>query len=387
MFRFSPSPTGDMHIGNLRAAIINFICARQRNDKFIVRIEDIDKARNIEGKDQDILNILKICGISYDDLYYQSNNFKYHLQFASKMLDEKKAFMCFCTPEELEAKEKMAKESSKAYKYDGKCENLSSKEILESTKSFVIRIKKPDQDISFSDAVKGDLTFEQESLESLDSFVIMNTDKYPTYNFACAIDDMLQGITYIIRGEDHLSNTPKQEHIRQSLGYNESVTYAHLPAILDNDGKKMSARDDGSSVQWLLDQGYLPEAIVNYLILLGNKTPKEIFTLEEALDWFEIESLSKSSEKFDIDKLKFVNRSHILLLDDSDLAKRIGYKDAKIGKIAKLYTEEESTILEIKEKIDSLLLVKNIDEEFSNNGPKLAVIDPLIKNYIKEIVK
>ncbi|NOX15186.1 MAG: glutamate--tRNA ligase [Epsilonproteobacteria bacterium] len=430
MFRFAPSLTGDMHIGDLRAALFNYICAKQQNDKFIVRIEDIYKKRNIE--DKDILNILTIFGITYDHVYYQSDNFKYHLQFASTLLDEKKAFMCFCNTYELEAKKELAKQEKSAYKYDGTCENLNRDDIIESTKPSVIRIKKPRVDISFSDTIKGNLTFLK---DSIDSFIILRVDKYPTYNFACAIDDMLQGVTYVIREEDHLSNTPKQEHVRHSLGYNEKIQYVHLPIILNSTGKKMIKEDDVSRVQWLLDQGYIPEAIINYLILLGNKTPKEIFTLSEALEWFDIKIISKLPVKFDLDKLKFLNKEHIKLLSDEELAKRVGYSSKNIGKIAKLYAKEKSTTFEIKQKIDALFAKKKTDgkysenlavlkniikdspqfEEFdefkrhlmqksgfkgkflfkpleilltnSENGPELAVLYPLIKNYIKEITQ
>ncbi len=432
MFRFALSPTGDIHIGNLRVALFNYICAKQQNDKFIVRIEDTDKKRNIENKDKDILEILGIFGITYNHFYYQSHNFKYHLQFASTLLDEKKAFMCFCTEDELKAKRELAKKQKRVYKYDGVCENISNDNILKSTKPFVIRVKKPKDDISFSDTIKGDLTF---SKESIDSFVIMRVDNYPTCNFASAIDDMLQGVTYVIRCEDYLLNTPKQEHIRKFLGYNEHISYAHLPIILNHFGKKMSKKDDASSVQWLLDQGYMPEAITNHLILLGNKTPKEIFSLEEALEWFDINSISKSAAKFDIDKLRFLNRAHIKLLNDEELAKRIGYSGKTIGKLAKLYTEEGSTTFEIKQKIDALFATKTTNSEFgenlkilkditknaphfeefndfkkylmqksgfkgnslfkplrilltnNENGPELTVLYPLIKNYLKEIIK
>ncbi len=432
MFRFALSSTDDMHIDSLRVALFNYICAAQKNDRFIVRIEELQRTKNTEEKDKEILTLLDTFGIKYKEVYYQNNNFKYHLQFASTLLDEKKAFMCFCTEKELKAKREAAKREKKIYKYDGKCENLGSEYILNSTKPFTIRIKKPKQSISFNDAISGDLIFEG---ESIDSFIIMGIDKYPTYDFACAIDDMLQGITYIIRGEDHLLDTPKQEYIRKSLGYNEKITYAHLPVILNEFGNKMGKKDDENSVQWLLDQGYMPEAIINYLVLLGNKTPKEIFTLKEATEWFRIENVSKSTLKFDTDKLRYINREHIKLLSDEEIAKRIGYSGKVIGKLAKLYTKEESTTFEIKQKIDAIFAPKNIEDEFRENfetlkiivrnapdfkefddfkkylvqksgfkeehllkllrvlltnrqnGSELAHLYPLIKNYIKEVVK
>ncbi|MBF0983635.1 MAG: glutamate--tRNA ligase, partial [Campylobacter sp.] len=190
MYRFAPSPTGDMHIGNLRAAIFNYICSLQDKSGFILRIEDTDTARNIEGKDQEIIEILKRFGISWQSLYYQSKNLKFHQQFAAKLLSEKKAFCCFCSEEELEAKKQAAKDAGEAYRYDGHCEYLNDEEVLNCEKPFTIRLKKPDHALEFTDAIKGHISFEP---QNIDSFVIMRADKTPTYNFACACDDMMQG--------------------------------------------------------------------------------------------------------------------------------------------------------------------------------------------------
>lgn len=170
--------------------------------------------------------------------------------------------------------------------------------------------------MKFTDFIKGELSFEP---ENIDSFVIMRTDKTPTYNFACAVDDMLENVSCIIRGEDHVSNTPKQEHIRASLGYDKAMTYAHLPIILNEEGVKMSKREAHSSVKWLLESGILPSAIANYLIMLGNKTPCEIFTLEEAIEWFDISKISKAPARFDLKKLLQINREHIKMMADNEL--------------------------------------------------------------------
>ena len=354
MFRFAPSSKGDMHIEDLRIALFNCICAKQQNDRFIVRIENVDKKSDLEEKTKDILDILGIFGITYDGLYYRQNNFKYHLQFASTLLDQKKAFMCFCTEEELETKRKAAVKAKETYKYDGTCEDIGSEEILNNRKPFVIRIKKPKQDLKSREVNKSD---------EIDSFVIMSVDKYPTHDFACAIDDMLQGVTYIISSEKYLLDMPKQEHIRKSLGYDETITYVHLPAILDDMGEKI----DESSVKKLLDQGFMPEAIINYLVLLGNTAPKEIFTMDEVFDWFDLNLISKSPAKFDIDKLRYINVQHIKLLSDTELAKRIGYSGKGIGKLAKFYTEEASTTYEIKQKIDAIFATKTASPKFAKN--------------------
>ncbi|EAI4447840.1 glutamate--tRNA ligase [Campylobacter lari] len=358
MYRFAPSPTGDMHIGNLRAALFNYIKARQENSDFILRIEDTDNARNIAGKEEEIKAILKEFGITWQHYYVQSENLKFHRQMALKLVSEKKAFACFCTEDELAHKKELAKSKNQAYRYDGTCEKLADIDVLNCEKPFVIRLKKPQSQMKFIDYIKGEISFNP---EDIDSFVIMRADKTPTYNFACAVDDMLEGVTCIIRGEDHVSNTPKQEHIRASLGYDKSMTYAHLPIILNEEGVKMSKREAHSSVKWMLDNGYLASAIANYLILLGNKTPKEIFTLEEAIEWFDLKKVSKSPARFDTKRLMQINREHIKMLDNDKLNSLLNLgKD--VAELAKFYTQEASTLNEIREKIQAIFAVKNYNE-------------------------
>ena len=378
MYRFAPSPTGDMHIGNLRAAIFNYICSLQDGSGFILRIEDTDTVRNIEGKDQEIIEILKRFGISWQSLYYQSKNLKFHQQFAAKLLSEKKAFCCFCSEEELEAKKQAAKDAGEAYRYDGHCEHLSDEEVLGCEKPFTIRLKKPDHALEFTDAIKGRIAFEP---QNIDSFVIMRADKTPTYNFACACDDMMQGVSFVIRGEDHVSNTPKQNWIRQSLGYDGEIKYAHLPIILNSEGKKMSKREDSSSVKWLLQSGYLPEAIANYLILLGNKTPREVFSMDEAVEFFDIAKISKSPAKFDEDKLAFINREHIKRASEQRLAELFEL-EPKFAPLIKFYTQEASLIPQIKEKIAAIYSAKDIPQEWTVQAQALreAILNLLSSN-------
>ena len=367
-----------MHIGNLRAAIFNYICSLQDKSGFILRIEDTDTARNIEGKDQEIIEILKRFGISWQSLYYQSKNLKFHQQFAAKLLSEKKAFCCFCSEEELEAKKQAAKDAGEAYRYDGHCEHLSDEEVLNCEKPFTIRLKKPDHALEFTDAIKGRIAFEP---QNIDSFVIMRADKTPTYNFACACDDMMQGVSFVIRGEDHVSNTPKQNWIRQSLGYDGEIKYAHLPIILNSEGKKMSKREASSSVKWLLQSGYLPEAIANYLILLGNKTPREVFSMDEAVEFFDIAKISKSPAKFDEDKLAFINREHIKRASEQRLAELFEL-EPKFAPLIKFYTQEASLIPQIKEKIAAIYSAKDIPQEWATQAQALreAILNLLSSN-------
>ena len=429
MLRFAPSPTGDMHIGNLRVALFNHILSKQLNEDLIIRIEDTHKARNIEGKDKEILEILSLFSIDYTQVLYQSENIKHHTQMAMQLLLKKKAFNCFCSEEALAKDKDEAIKNKKPYRYIGFCENLSDEATLELTAPFTVRIKKPEEDVKFTDLIKGDFSF---TPFDIDSFIILRDDKTPIYNFACAIDDMLCNISTVIRGEDQLPNTSKQIHIRNSLGYPQEINYCHLPIILNLDtGKKMSKRDNASSVRWLVDEGYLPVAISNYLVLLGYNPPTEIFTLEEAMEWFDISKISKAPAKFDINKLKFINREHIKIMDEMRLSKLIGYADLDIGKLAKVYIEECDTIKEIKKKIDKIFGTKESSEEdflklreclikapyiddFNDfkkyitaqvgfkdnqlltllrfaftgvsNGPNLSEIYPLIKNYLGEIV-
>ena len=374
MLRFAPSPTGDMHIGNLRVAIFNYIISKQRDEDLIVRIEDTDKERNIEGKDKEILDLLELFNIEYSQVIYQSENVRFHSAMALQLLHEKRAFSCFCSPEWLEKKREEAKEQKKAYRYDDACKDLPAELVIDNTNPFTVRLKRPKNNIIINDLIKGEVKFEP---DAVDSFIIMRQDKTPTYNFACAIDDMLSDISIVIRGEDHMSNTPKQDHIRKSLNYDKEVNYAHLPIILNDDGKKMSKRDDASSVKWLLEEGFLPDAIANYLIVIGNKTPKEIFTMQEAIEWFKLENISKSPARFDINMLRHINHEHLKMLDDKELSRYVGFADAEIGKLAKVYLEEASTTKELKAKIKTIFKTKTIPEEFAQSVE-------ILKNTIKD---
>ena len=432
MLRFAPSPTGDMHIGNLRVALFNYILSVQKNEPLIIRIEDTDKERNIEGKDKEIIGILDLFGIKYRDVIYQSENIKYHRAMALQLIHEKIAFNCFCLPETLDTKREKAKSEHKPYRYDDACLKLTPEQTIDNDMPFTVRLRKPTVDVEFTDVIKGKMSFKP---DDIDSFIILRADKTPTYNFACAIDDMIADISMVIRGEDHVSNTPKQIAIRAALNYTKEIHYAHLPVILNDSGKKMSKRDDASSVKWLLEEGFLPSAIINYLILIGNKPPKEIFELEEALEWFDLAGISKAPAKFDITKLRFINKKHLEKLDDVELSRYVGFADKDIGKLAKAYLEEVSTTKELREKISSIFSVKTVPQEFeeaaakmketlleapffeefddfkaylmqesglkgknffkplrillsgAEHGPELDVIYPYIKNYLAEIVK
>lgn len=423
MYRFAPSPTGDMHLGNLRVALLNYLCAKQKEDRFIVRIEDMDKKRNIEDKDQEILELLNLFGITYDEVYYQSHNLKFHRQFAMTLMMQKKAFSCFCSDEILETKKERAEAAGKAYHYDGTCENLDDFDVLNNESPFVIRLKKPTQKVTFTDTLQGAMTY---APEVIDNIVMLNHNKYPTHIFACATGDMLQGITHVIREDTHLSNAAREEIIREFIGYDQKMQYSHIPSI-------QGAED--INVKDLLDEGFLPSAIINYLLRLGNETSNEIFTIEDAFEWFDLTNLSTSAVAFDLEELYQINREHIKMMDDLKLSTLIGFADAGIGKLAKLYTNECSTVAQIKEKIDAIFAEKQVPNTFSESfailketagnapymetfeeyktylmkktnlkgdnftkalcllltgsesGPEVADLYPHLKNYLKEILR
>ncbi|NCB54011.1 MAG: hypothetical protein EOM49_03575 [Epsilonproteobacteria bacterium] len=271
MYRWSFSQARDLSLNDLRMALLNFISAKQANEPFIVRVDDADKGQVAEDKERDSLGTLALFGISYSQLYYQSRNFKYHLQFVSTLLDQRKAFICFC-PENKTP-------------YDGTCETLSSEEVLNNPNPFVVRMKKRTKDE--------------------DSFVIMTTDKYPSSLFARACDDMLQGVTTIIDEEAHRSEASKEEWIRTSLGYDQAMRYVYVPAL----------QDASYSVQRLLDEGFMPEAIANYLLM-----PNRILTLEAMIATLDL--LSDLPTSFEMETLRAINREHIQKLDDSRHVKK-----------------------------------------------------------------
>ena len=376
MLRFAPSPTRDINISDLRVALFNYMVSVQNNEDLLIRIEDTDIENNIEGKDKEILEILNLFSISYKYAVHQNDNLKYHSQFAMQLLVNRKAFNCFCGEVALQNDKDEAKENNKPYRYSGFCENLSDAATFECEAPFTVRLKKPLENIKFTDLIQGE--FDCKGFD-IDSFRILNHNKTPTCVFAGAIDDMLSNISTVIRSEEHITNTAKQIHIRSLLGYDKQINYIHLPFI-SND-----------SVQELVTQGYLPAAITNYLISLGYDLPKdengnniEIFTLEEALKWFDISKVSSSDASFDIEKLKYINKEHIKAMDELRLSKILGYSDKDIGSLAKVYLEQCDTISQIKVKIDDIFKPRESNKEFEVEFEKIISClkdAPYIENY------
>ena len=355
MLRFAPSPIGDMHIDELRIAILNYVVAQQRNDQFLIRIEDTDTKRNIEGKDTEIMMVLEKFALKHNAVFHQSEHLNLYQTLALRLLKERKAFVCKCLDEESEA--------NRCH-----CEKLTPENytlLKESGEPFVIRVKKPTEKITYSDIIKGDITTLP---EKVGSSIILRRDGTPTYNFACAADDMMSNIDCIIRDAEHLSNTPKQIHIKNLLGYADEIEYVHIPTLLNS--------GETPSVKWLFSQGFIPDAILNYLLLLGNReVPKDIFTLPEAMKWFKLENISKSATKFDINRLRLINREHLKLMHSRELSRLFGFADADIGELAKLYLEECSTINELEEKIRKVFKAKDFTNAY---GEEMSLIADII---------
>ena len=370
MLRFALSPRGDMHIGNLRVALFNYIFSVQKNEGLIIRIEDTDKASNVEGKDNEIIGLLDLFGIKYQDVVYQSNNLKYHRAMALQLLHEKIAFNCFCKPALLEAKMKRAKIDNTPYYYDDACLSLTPEQTIDNESEFTVRLRKPNVDVEFTDLIKGKMTF---TLNDMDSFVILNADKSPTYNFACAVDDMISDISMVIREEKHLADTPKQIAVRAALNYTKETTYAHLPTLLNASGKEMG-EEDANSVKQLLEDGFLPEAIINYLLLIGNTPPQEIFSLQEAVEFLDLSKVSKEEVTFNLEELRRINRTHLKNLDDVELSRYVGFADGDIGKLAKIYLDEVSTTKELKVKIGAIFSEKTVSKDVAEAAAKMKAV-------------
>ncbi|SFZ98704.1 Glutamyl-tRNA(Gln) synthetase [hydrothermal vent metagenome] len=356
MLRFAPSPTVDMDIASLRVAILNYIVAKQKNEPFLIRMDDIDKEKNIEGKDTEFMQILEKFALNHESVFHQSEHIHMHQTLAIRLLEEDKAFICTCTQEELNNEEENNNDNID-FPCHNNCKKRSKDEsakLKKSGKPFVVRLKNQDED-----------------------FVILDSAGMPTQNFASACDDMISGVNFIIRTDKHLLDTPKQKHIKSELGYDAEVTYIHLPAILNSKGEKLSQSDDGYFVKWLLKEGFIPDAIINYLILLGNKNvPKEVFTLPDAIDWFNLENIDKSPVKLDIDKLRFINREHLKNINNRDLSTVFGFADENIGKLAKLYLEEVSTTKELEAKIRPIFTGKNFEGSFAK---EMRILEKIIQ--------
>lgn len=332
--RFAPSPTGDMHIGNLRSALFDWLYAKQNHGTFVLRFEDTDRTRYIEGSEQRLIDTLAQYGLSYDEgpgkdggygPYVQSQRLDIYREHTNRLLEKGAAYKCFCTPEHLTEVRELQTARKEPPRYDRHCRNLSNDEIkrLEDTKTpYVIRQKLPERgSVSFMDLIRGDVSFDY---ALLDDSVLLKSDGFPTYHLAVVVDDHLMEISHVLRAEEWLPSTPKHLYLYESFGWT-SPLYAHLPLILSPKGGKLSKRDGAVSAQSYLDEGYLPEAVLNFIAFLGwnPKTEQEIFSLDELVKEFKIEHINKAGAVFDKQRLDYLNGQYIRALDVKLLVKRL----------------------------------------------------------------
>ncbi len=387
--RYAPSPTGFMHIGNLRTAIFEYLLAKKYNGDFILRIEDTDQEREVEGAIDFIYNTLDLCGFKIDEgpnnegnfgPYIQSKRKDIYKEYALKLVEMGKAYYCFCSEEELTKMREKADARKKPFLYDGRCSRLSKEKIEENLKNnvpYVIRQKMPKEGATIVE----DLIYGKVKIDNsvLDDQILLKSDGFPTYNFANVIDDHLMEITHVIRGKEYLDQTAKYNLLYEAFGW-EKPTYIHVAMVLGEDGNKLSKRNGDASFMDLYNEGYLPEAIVNYLSLLGwsPETNQEVFSMEELISNFNEERISKSSSGYDVKKLKWFNHQYINKMDD----------EKYLSWIKKYFSNECD---KSEEWLNHLLLIykshlnygKEINELTSSFFNKEFVIDAEAKEFME----
>ena len=406
--RFAPSPTGFMHIGNLRTAIFEYLVAKHSGGEFILRIEDTDQNRKVDGAIDFIYNTLKLCNMDIDEgpnnegnygPYIQSERLDINKKYATELVASGHAYRCFCTEETLTQMREEADKKKIPFMYDGRCSHLSEEEInakLAAGVPYVIRQKMPKYGVSIvHDVVYGDIRVENKVLEDQ---ILLKSDGYPTYNFANVIDDHLMEVTHVIRGNEYLAQTPKYNLLYEAFGWNPP-TYIHVPMVLGEDGNKLSKRNGDASFMDLYNDGYLPEAIVNYLVLLGwsPKENKEVYSMDELIESFDMSRISKSPSNYDIKKLKWFNAKYIKMLSDEDYLKFIkpfltldvtGKSEEWINKLLLIYKDHLSFGKEINDLVTIFFNDNiNISEEnkvFLESDENIPLV---ISTYREELEK
>ena len=401
--RFAPSPTGYMHIGNLRTALYSYLISKHEGGKFILRIEDTDRERLVEGATDVIKSTLAMTGLNYDEgpdvggengPYVQSERKEIYMEYAKKLVEMGHAYYCFCTKERLEA----LHEADATGGYDRHCRNLSKEEVEANLKAgipFVIRQKMPLEGVtSYHDEVFGDISMNNDELQDQ---ILMKADGYPTYNFCHVVDDHLMGVTHVVRGSEYLTSTPKYVLLYDAYGW-ERPTYVHLPLLMGKDAEgnisKLSKRHGAVSFQDLVADGYLPEAIINYISLLGwcpKQSETEFFTLDELKAAFTIDGVSKSPSVFDFEKLLWFNGEYIHKLDDAEFNKIIAPfikseipANIKSDKMLALLKTRISKLSEIDEKMAFFITLPEYESElFLNKKNKIADFE-IVKTVLCE---
>lgn len=389
--RFAPSPTGRMHVGNLRTALYAYLIAKHEGGDFILRIEDTDQERYVEGAVDIIYRTLEGTGLIHDEgpdkdkgfgPYVQSERQAkgIYLEYAKKLVDEGKAYYCFCTKERLEGLTQTIKgedgEEKVIHVYDKHCLNLSKEEVERNLKAgmpYVIRQNNPkDGTTSFNDDIYGEITVN--NIE-LDDMILIKSDGYPTYNFANVVDDHLMGITHVVRGNEYLSSTPKYNRLYEAFGW-EVPVYVHCPLITDEEHKKLSKRCGHSSYEDLIEQGFLKDAVVNFVALLGWSPEDNVekMSLSELIEKFDYHHISKSPAVFDYTKLKWLNSEYFKAMSDEEFyelalpyIKEVISKDLDFVKIAKMVRTRIEVFTDIKDHIDFFETLSDYDIEMFNN--------------------
>jgi glutamyl-tRNA synthetase len=366
--RFAPSPTGRMHVGNLRSALYEFLIAKHAGGDFVFRIEDTDRERYVEGATEIIYNTLKMTGLTYDEgpdkdggygPYVQSERVQagIYMKYAKELIDKGEAYYCFCDKERLATLKTEVVEGKEISIYDKHCLGLSKQEVEEKLASgipYVIRQNNPTTGTTtFHDELYGDISVDN---SELDDMILIKSDGYPTYNFANVVDDHLMEITHVVRGNEYLSSTPKYNRLYEAFGW-EIPIYVHLPLITDEEHKKLSKRSGHSSFEDIVEQGILPEAIVNFIALLGwsPEDNREIFTLDELIKDFDYKRINKSPSVFDMNKLKWMNGEYIKAMDFDrfyEMAlpyiKEVIIKDLDLKKLAQMVKTRIEVFPDIK---------------------------------------
>ena len=369
--RFAPSPTGRMHVGNLRTALYEYLIAKHEGGDFILRIEDTDQERFVEGALEIIYRTMEMAGLSHDEApdkdggfgpYVQSDRQKsgIYLEYAKQLIEKGEAYYCFCDEERLASLKQIIGDKEIVI-YDKHCLHLSKEEIDEKLASgvpYVIRQNNPKEGTTtFHDDIYGDITVEN---EELDDMILIKSDGFPTYNFANVIDDHLMNITHVVRGNEYISSSPKYQRLYDAFGW-ESPVYIHLPLITDENHKKLSKRSGHSSFEDLIEQGFLPEAVVNYIALLGwsPEDNEEIMSLQELIEKFDYHHVNKSPAVFDIVKLKWMNGEYIKAMDNEKFyeiampyIKKAVTKDYDLKKILDLVKTRIEILPDIEPLID-----------------------------------
>ena len=325
--RFAPSPTGDLHVGNIRTALFDWAYARHTGGTFIFRIEDTDTTRVTDEYIQAAIDTLKWLGLDWDEgpevggpngPYLQSQRLDIYAQWAQKFLDQKDAYYCYCTPVELEARREAQRAANVAPGYDGQCRDLTAAQIADykaQGREAVVRMRMPDGSTTFTDEIRGEVTFDHKFVPD---FVLVRGDGSPLYTLAVAVDDIMMKVTHVLRGEDLLSSTPRQIRVYQAMGVKPAdyPTFAHLPFVMGQDNAKLSKRNGEVSIAWYRERGFLPEAICNYLALLGWSPgdDRENVTMKELTELFTVDKVHSSPARFDMKKLEAINGDKIRAL-------------------------------------------------------------------------